>query len=93
MANVEKVSVALTTNLMATVRQAVESGEYASSSEVFREALREWMGKRTLQLRELEALKVDIEKGLADLAAGRVKDFDADAIAARGRSLLVERIP
>ena len=43
---------------------------------------------RALQLQELAALKADIDKGLADLAEGRVQDFDADRIIARGRKLL-----
>lgn len=46
MANVEKVSVALTPEMAATMRQVVESGEYASVSEVMREALRDWKFRR-----------------------------------------------
>jgi antitoxin ParD1/3/4 len=46
MANVEKVSVALTAEMAAMMRQAVESGEYASASEVVREALRDWKFRR-----------------------------------------------
>jgi predicted nucleotidyltransferase len=46
MSKVEKVSIALTSDMAATVRGAVASGEYASSSEVVREALREWRHKR-----------------------------------------------
>ena len=42
MAHVEKVSVALTSEMAAMMRQLVESGEYASASEVMREALRDW---------------------------------------------------
>ena len=56
-----------------------------------REALRDWKAKRAVQMKELEALKADIDRGLADLAAGRVKDFDADRIIARGRKLLADR--
>jgi antitoxin ParD1/3/4 len=40
--NVEKLSIALTPEMAAAVRQAVASGEYASASEVIREALRLW---------------------------------------------------
>ena len=40
MPHVEKMSVALTQEMAEMVRQAVETGEYASSSEVVREALR-----------------------------------------------------
>ena len=75
------------------VRQAVATGDYASTSEVVRAALRDWKLKRTLQLEELAALKADIDKGLADVAAGRVKDFDTDRIIARGRKLLADRSP
>jgi len=58
-----------------------------------REALRDWKTKRALQLQELTALKADIDKGLADLAEGRVKDFDAGRIIERGRKLLASRSP
>ena len=44
-----------------------------------------------MQLQELEALKADIDAGLADVAAGRVKDVDAASIVRRGRKLLTGR--
>ena len=46
MAKVEKLSIALTPELAATVRDALSSGQYASASELIREALREWQQKR-----------------------------------------------
>ena len=52
------------------IEAAVDGGDYASTSEVVREALREWKLRRGVQERELAALKADIDKGLADLAAG-----------------------
>jgi antitoxin ParD1/3/4 len=42
---------------------------------------------------DLTALKTDIERGLADIAGGRVRDFDADRIIERGRKLLAGRSP
>jgi len=44
-----------------------------------------------LQHYDFAALKADLAEGLADLAAGRVKDFDADRIIERGRKLLAAR--
>ena len=41
MATVEKLSIALTPEMVKEVRMAVKNGEYASSSEVIREALRD----------------------------------------------------
>jgi antitoxin ParD1/3/4 len=65
MPNVEKVSIALTAEMAVTVREAVMSGEYASSSEVIRDALRDWKLKRTVKLKEAEHLKSLWEQGLA----------------------------
>lgn len=93
MPGIERLTVTMSPELAAVVKQAVETGDYASTSEVIRAALRDWKLKRALQIEELAALKADINKGLADLAAGRVKDFDADAIIARGRRLLADRSP
>ncbi len=48
MAHVEKLSIILTPEMASVVRQCDESGEYASSSEVIGEALRDWKLKRSL---------------------------------------------
>ena len=91
MAEIERVTITLPADMAAIVRGAVDTGDYASTSEVVRDALRDWKLKRSVQLHELSALKADIERGLADVAAGRVQDFDADRIVARGRKLLADR--
>jgi antitoxin ParD1/3/4 len=69
MPNVEKISVALTSEMAAFVRDAVESGEYASSSEVIREALRDWKQKRLLQLHKIDELRRLWQEGI-DSGAG-----------------------
>ena len=74
--------------MAAVVKGVVEDGDYASVSEVVREALRDWTAKRALPLNESESLKVDIGKGLSDLARGQVQDFDPARIVERGRRLL-----
>jgi antitoxin ParD1/3/4 len=90
-ADIERLTITLPTEIASVVKGAVAEGDYASASEVVREALRDWKMKRALQIEELAALKADIDKGLADVAAGRVKEFDAKAIVARGRKLLAAR--
>jgi len=87
MANVEKVSVALTPEMLAVVREAVESGEYASSSEVMREALREWKRRRALERKEAEELRRLWQEGL-ESGPGRFADMAA--IKAEARRRLVE---
>jgi antitoxin ParD1/3/4 len=93
MSEIERLTITMPPELAAVVKQAVETGDYASTSEVVRAALRDWKVKRALQIEELAALKTDIDKGLADVAAGRVKDFDAERIITRGRKLLADRSP
>ena len=46
MPRIEKVSIALSSDLLRLVRGAVQTGDYASTSEVVREALREWKTRR-----------------------------------------------
>lgn len=93
MSTIERLTITVPSEMAATIRSAVEGGDYASTSEVVREALRDWKSKRTLQFRELEALQAEIDKGLGDLAAGRVQTFNADRIIERGRKLLAARAP
>jgi antitoxin ParD1/3/4 len=93
MSEIERLTITLPAEMATAVRSAVESGDYASTSEVIRSALRDWKLKRALLLEEVEALKADIATGLADVASGRVKDFDVERIIERGRKLLANRSP
>ena len=56
MATVEKISIAIPREMLSIVHQAVDSGEYASSSEVVRAALRDWTDRRALRKQEVETL-------------------------------------
>jgi len=87
----ERLTITMPTEMASAIKQAVDDGEYASTSEVVREALREWKTRRQLMPNELASLKADIDQGLADVAAGRVKAFDPNNIIARGKQLLAAR--
>ena len=65
MSSVQKVSVALTPELIAMVKEAVDTGEDTSASEVVREALRVWKTRRTVQELEAEELRRLWVEGLA----------------------------
>lgn len=69
MANVEKVSVALTADMAVMLRDAVKSGDYASSSEVIRDALRDWKRKRERTQAEIEELRRLVVEGHASGAS------------------------
>ena len=63
MPTVEKLSIALPPEMANLLREAVESGEYASASEVVRDALRAWKRKRRLETLELGGLRRLIQEG------------------------------
>lgn len=46
MSEIERLSIAVTPDMAAALREAIEAGEYASAGEVVREALNEWRLRR-----------------------------------------------
>ena len=64
-ADIQKVSVALTGQQLAALKAAVEAGEYATTSEIVREALRDWQFKRELRQEEVKRLRKLWDEGKA----------------------------
>ena len=81
MANVEKLSIALTPDMVAEVRAAVEGGDYGSVSEVVRDALRDWRLRRKIESLEIDELRRLVQEGI-DSGPG----VDAAEVFARLRS-------
>ena len=61
---VERMTVTMPAEMAETLRRTVAGGEYASTSEVVREALREWTRSRDAERRDLDALRTAIRAGL-----------------------------
>jgi antitoxin ParD1/3/4 len=72
MAEIERLSVALPAPMAKSVREAVENGEYASTSEVIRDALRLWESRRQLRERDVAVLRNRWDEGKASGRAGRL---------------------
>jgi antitoxin ParD1/3/4 len=70
MSTVEKISIALPPEMVAVVRSAVDTGEYASSSEVVRDALRDWTQKRSLRQQGIEELRQVWQQAIKDKTPG-----------------------
>jgi len=83
-------NVSLPLELENRVRQHVESGLYGSASEVIREALRLFEAYQSIQAANLSALQVDINQGIADIHAGRVREVGMSRIKERGRATLAK---
>lgn len=87
MASIEKISVALPTDMLELVRKAVETGDYATTSEVIREALREWKARRESRAKALAEVRRLVQEGLD---SGEWKPFDVEEIKREGRRRLAE---
>ncbi len=81
MAKVEKITVALSESTLSAVRDAVGSGDYASASEVIRDALRDWKLKRRVAQMELDEMRRLVQEG-AESGPG----IDADLVFAHLRA-------
>ncbi|MDQ6433946.1 type II toxin-antitoxin system ParD family antitoxin [Mesorhizobium sp. LHD-90] len=88
MPNVEKMSVALTTQQVSALKAAVDSGEYATTSEAVREAVRDWQAKRDLRLEDVRRLPEMWDEGKA---SGTAKSLDFDTLRQEARKRLADK--
>jgi antitoxin ParD1/3/4 len=84
-ADIQKVSVALTGGQLAALKAAVEAGEYATTSEIVREAVRDWQFKRELRQEEVKRLRKLWDEGKA---SGPAEPFDVERTLAAARARL-----
>lgn len=90
MSNVEKISVALTSQQVALLREAVDAGEYATTSEIVREAVRGWQEKRELRRSDVSRLRELWNEGKA---SGEATKLDFDELRREARQRLTEAKP
>ena len=85
MSNVEKISIALTTEQFGAIRAAVDGGEYATTSEAVRDAVRDWQIKREYRQNDIERLRRAWDEGLA---SGLATPLDWNDLRAEARDRL-----
>ncbi|MBB4007248.1 ribbon-helix-helix domain-containing protein [Allorhizobium taibaishanense] len=85
MANVEKISVSMTPQQADLVRAAVDSGAYASGSEVVREAMRDWAAKWEIRKDDIDRLRKLWDEGKA---SGEPVGVDFDELRNEARQQL-----
>ena len=66
MQSAEKISITLPPDMLRLLREAVTSGEYASTSEALRDAVRTWQRQRLEDAERLAALRARTRQSLAD---------------------------
>ncbi|MBS0408781.1 MAG: type II toxin-antitoxin system ParD family antitoxin [Proteobacteria bacterium] len=85
---VEKLSISITTAQAEAIRQAVEAGAYASTSDAVRDALRLWEDRRRERAAAIETVRRLWQEGLASGVAEERRS--ADQIKAAGRARLAK---
>jgi antitoxin ParD1/3/4 len=80
MTTAEKISIALPLEMVHIVRSAVATGEYASSSEVIRDALRDWTYKRSLRQQGVAELRQLWQEARNDKTPGMSADDVLDRL-------------
>lgn len=83
MAAVEKITISLTPEMAGFVRHAVDAGEYASTSEAIRDAVREWKERRDLLGYTVEELRELVKEGIESGPSSRATMADIKAEARR----------
>jgi antitoxin ParD1/3/4 len=83
MSNVEKMTIALTREMAVFVRSAVDAGDYASTSEAIREAVREWKERRDLLGYSVAELQKFVQEGIESGPSTRPAMSDVKAEARR----------
>jgi len=91
MPSIEKISIALPQEMVAAVRQAVEDGEYASSSEVVRDALRDWNQKRQLRQQGIDDLRLAWREAIDNPGPGVDPDEVFERLEKKFQSLATAR--
>lgn len=66
MPNVERLSITLPADMAQMIRAKVEGGQYASNSEVIREAIRLWQDREQARAEQLAAIREKIAEADAD---------------------------
>lgn len=96
MAKLERITVTMPEEMAAKLRAAVESGEYATTSEIVRETVRAWVSERDREEADNAAIRALLDKAKAsgvvpaDEVFARVREhvakLAAEELARRGEA-------
>lgn len=87
----ERLTITLTTELADRVKAAIAEGNYGSVSEVMRQALRDWELAEARRQAELKSLRDEVDAGLAQVKAGKVRPFSVDRIVKAGQRIAAKK--
>lgn len=86
MQTAEKISITMTPEMLRLIRETVDAGEYASTSEVVRDAMRIWQRERQEHAERLNAIRTRVRRSFDDPRpdlSGQEADTALDAALAK----------
>ena len=86
MSKLERITFTVTEEMTSMLRDAVDSGEYATTSEIIREAVRDWADKQDRDRQALEHLRELIAEG------EKGPFYPAEEVFAELRELVAEEV-
>jgi antitoxin ParD1/3/4 len=89
--NAEKISITMTPDMLRAIRESVEAGDYAFTSEALRDAVRVWQRRRLEDAERLTAIRRRVRRSLddprpstpLDEAFDRIEKLHTDTVKAR----------
>ena len=91
MSTAEKISITLTPEMNRLIKQRVEAGDFASSSELIREALRVWQKREEEHQERLASIRARIQNSIDDprpsISLDDARDDFRHHVAARAKSI------
>jgi antitoxin ParD1/3/4 len=82
----EKISITMTPDMLRALRESVEAGEYASTSEAVRDAVRVWLRQRLEDRERLAVIRARVRRSLDDPRP----DLEEEEVDARLKALFAE---
>jgi antitoxin ParD1/3/4 len=90
--NAEKISITMTPDMLRAIRESVKAGEYASTSEALRAAVRLWQRQRIEDAERLAAIRARVRRSIGDprpsvpieKAFDRIERLHTNTLKARG---------
>ena len=84
-------TVSLNPDVQKFVEQKVKAGRYASAEEAVNSLLSMVKAQEQLTPRDIEELRAEIDRGVADIEAGRFVEFTAEDVIAERRAAMAKR--
>jgi len=84
-------NISLTPEMEQYIQKQVKSGRYHTSSELVRDALRIHQVHEEVLNARMAQFRAEVQKGIDDVKAGRVTEFNFERIRKGGQKLLAAR--